>query len=351
MEIKLNNLEEILKGNNIELETLAEHSKVSMNTLKKIISKRRAVSPQTEEKIIVALNRLLDRNFYGYEIFRKGEKKLIEELRDKDQELEKTTQQLLEVNDQRKDIEKNLLKKGIENDRLQEKIDFYDLTNTESFFIKIPESLRTGLQQYFVYFKDYVRNFKGKDIKFEVIRVKGGLRIDIRYGEIDKKELDKWFKDFLKNLRQPTKIIDSTFEVHRNENEKSIIKKELQNQVVSFENTLKILQERNNLLEKEVSFLRKLSIKLTESNITKSFDSASKNELKKKLSEGKIKEIINSLLKVTDNDEKLYDNLISILFQYNNTINDSLKGIISNEEKTRALNIISQSILEIINRI
>ncbi|MEM6319541.1 MAG: hypothetical protein AAF960_17850 [Bacteroidota bacterium] len=65
----------------------------------------------------------------------------------------------------------------------------------------IPESLKTGFQQYMLFFKDYVKTAKGIDIKFDVKQVPDGLEIETE-SEAHHDLLQEYFEEYMDFARK-----------------------------------------------------------------------------------------------------------------------------------------------------
>lgn len=74
--------------------------------------------------------------------------------------------------------------------------------NLANLKIKIPKEIQTLVQQYLLFFKEYIKTTKGKDISFEVIRVKKGLEIVSNYSEIYKnRNLEEGLLEYVEYTR------------------------------------------------------------------------------------------------------------------------------------------------------
>jgi len=67
-----NDLKKILQKEGILQAELARKSGVSAGTINRLCSKKRAVTPTTQAKIIKALNQLTDKKYGVYDIFPEG---------------------------------------------------------------------------------------------------------------------------------------------------------------------------------------------------------------------------------------------------------------------------------------
>ncbi|MEM1327497.1 MAG: hypothetical protein AAGI23_16160, partial [Bacteroidota bacterium] len=71
-----------------------------------------------------------------------------------------------------------------------------DKKDTKVKILKVPEKLKTGIQQYLLFFKDYVETAKGKDVNFNVKKVDDGLELEIE-SEEDDELIQQYFDEYL----------------------------------------------------------------------------------------------------------------------------------------------------------
>lgn len=346
-----NNLKEVMIIENIDVKKLSEASNVSLNTLEKIIKKRKSISPKTQKKIIIGLNKLTDKNHFGFEIFKKSEKKLINELKTSEKRISSYKENLNSIKEEKIDLEKNLFTASIKLDDLEQKLEDYNLSNIESYRINIPKSIKTAFQQYLLFFKDYVENTKNQELYFEVVRTEEGLRIDVDNKEIELDEITEWFHEYLSFFQVADNKRTDVLDLEKSK-VNNLFVEELKTQIIKLESTLELLKTKNQLLIEEQRFLKNLTLNLTtkESRIKDVFKSQ-KDDLKLDIANGEIESVLGFLLKNLKDDTLNYDLVISSNFRYNQLKNEKMKGTINNEDSKIELNQITNTILEIINKI
>lgn len=346
-----NNLKEVMIIENIDVKKLSEASNVSLNTLEKIIKKRKSISPKTQKKIIIGLNKLTDKNHFGFEIFKKSEKKLINELKTSQKRISSYKENLNSIKEEKIDLEKNLFTASIKLDDLEQKLEDYNLSNIESYRINIPKSIKTAFQQYLLFFKDYVENTKNQELYFEVVRTEEGLRIDVDNKEIELDEITEWFHEYLSFFQVADNKRTDVLDLEKSK-VNNLFVEELKTQIIKLESTLELLKTKNQLLIEEQRFLKNLTLNLTtkESRIKDVFKSQ-KDDLKLDIANGEIESVLGFLLKNLKDDTLNYDLVISSNFRYNQLKNEKMKGTINNADSKIELNQITNTILEIINKI
>jgi len=146
--------------------------------------------------------------------------------------------------------------KIIKQDKLLNQSDFHFID------IEVPGSIRTSLQQYLMFFKDYVKIAKQSDIVFDILQTNIGLQIRINKEQTEiEDKINEWFNEYLGLIRK--NLDDTIINVEGNPKRENIdiLRLKLENQIAHFKNSLKIANFQIQSLSKENEFLKALSIK------------------------------------------------------------------------------------------
>lgn len=250
----------------------------------------------------------------------------------------------------------------VENEYLKERAKEYDFENKTSIKINdIPDYLKTSLQQYILFFKDYVEKVKGKEIFFEVSKIEEGLRIDINPEEIENfEEFNTWFNEYLDFIRKKSESFTVNFEKDVEDREAEIVMAELKNQVRHLESQLELIQlqvknltngeEIFNRLALDVSEQQKYLIEQGYSNLE-----AFRSKLKEHLGRGKVKPVLDDMFKYiskspTNNQQDL-DEIILFNSRLSELDFKLSAGIISYDEEKIEKQKIYKAILGFINKL
>ncbi len=179
----------------------------------------------------------------------------------------------------------------------------FELDGKSSIVIdKIPEVLKTCLQQYILFFKEFLKKVKGKEIYFNVTSIAVGLRIDIDPKEIgDFEELQKWFDEYMGYIYERGKEFKVEFEKEVSDIEAKLAMAELKNQIRYLEGQLEInkltienlrIGNESNAIKHRLEIPQKLNIESCSSDNRKAFVSEMKILLGKAKTETVIDEII-----------------------------------------------------------
>ena len=128
-------------------------------------------------------------------------------------------------------------------------------------YIELPKELKTSIQQYLIFFKDYVEVAKKENIDFEIVQIEGGLQIKTSKQDEDSlKNMQEWFDEYISfvkgNMESITINVDST----ASEKEIDLLRVKLENQVSNLKNSLKIAELENHYLKGDNQFLKNLAL-------------------------------------------------------------------------------------------
>lgn len=142
--------------------------------------------------------------------------------------------------------------------------------NKKYFSLQIEKELQTPILHYLLFFKDYVKGSKKKDIHFEVERVGEDTLTLVTNGrnEVTVEEMRDYFEEYVDLTR--TKMDDWVLNVDAKVSrvEGDILRLKLENEVGRFKNAYKIAQLENSRLKDELGFLRRLTLNFSEKPIT-----------------------------------------------------------------------------------
>ncbi len=142
--------------------------------------------------------------------------------------------------------------------------------NKKYFSLQIEKELQTPVLHYLLFFKDYVKGSKKKDIHFEVERVGEDALMLVTNGrnEVTVDEMRDYFEEYVDLTR--TKMDDWVLNVDSSVTrvEGDILRLKLENEVGRFKNAYKIAQLENHRLKDELDFLRRLTLNFSEKPIT-----------------------------------------------------------------------------------
>jgi len=120
------------------------------------------------------------------------------------------------------------------------KMYFAFLSPKPAIDIPLPKGLKTSFQQYFLYFNDYLQDFKGIEPGLEVSTTATGLRISINAESHESKQVREYFQEYLSFIGDHVENIKATFETEAPKEEREIALVRLQNQVSHAQNELRI---------------------------------------------------------------------------------------------------------------
>ena len=273
-----------------------------------------------------------DDNELWYEIQTRYTEQQLVEIREELEEKTREFEELAEAFEQ----------KESESYEFKKQITLLGKNDVFSIFVDLPFEVQTAFQQYLLYFKNYVANFKGKAIYFEVERVKSGLRIDLKKGETREEELKSWFSEYTSflNRQQPALPNYTTANDDLSLNDDLNLKvEELQNEIDSLGKRLMLITKRCSDLEVKEMMLITSNLNLssrpntgntlrleTEKKIIKIlFLSANPQNTDELLIEKEVKTIKNRLRLSNLREKIIFEPLLAVTF-------DDIRQAILSEE-------------------
>ena len=128
-------------------------------------------------------------------------------------------------------------------------------------YIELPKELKTSIQQYLIFFKDYVEVAKRENIDFEIVQVEGGLQIKTsKQDEESLKNMQEWFNEYISFVKNNMENITINVNSNTSEKEIDLLRVKLENQVSNLKNSLKIAELENNYLKGDNQFLKNLAL-------------------------------------------------------------------------------------------
>ncbi len=132
-------------------------------------------------------------------------------------------------------------------------------------FIKVPEEIKTAIHQYLLFFKDYVRTAKNKEIDFNVIQTDEGLIIETSNMKKEEREmLQKWFDEYIDFVRLKKRKITIKKEGTTTSKKMNFLRLKLETQISNLENHLKIAKMENKLLKEHNEFLKTITLNFSQ---------------------------------------------------------------------------------------
>lgn len=258
-----------------------------------------------------------------------------------------------------------ILKKDIKKDGSK------PIINTESTTLKIPKEFIFGIYQYLIFFREFVESAKGVDFDFQIFRNNEGLKIELKYDDINSKEnIKKWFSEYV-NFAKGESVEDINFEKDVSNEEMEVLKFRVEQQVSQLNTELAIkklqLEERKEeikLLREKIKEYRNDKNRLLgivedavkNMNLLDSSEFGENREVKiksKKLIENNnISEAITLLINNNNqSNNSLYDELIMLNNSWNVLSKDRRINTITYEIWRIESNKIVNALIEIVNKI
>lgn len=204
--------------------------------------------------------------FFGVSIYYRLKQRRREDERKKQRELE------IKIEKERKLEMERLKMLSVEKEKtilsLLEK--GFELDNSLFEHIELPNELKTPLQQYIVFFKEYVRISKGQEIDFEVKQDEKGLKIVTNENdEQSLNDINRWFQEYVSFVKKNINDIIINIEAENiDTKEIDFLRLKLESQLIKLEQDLKIANLENKMLQKSNEFLKKISLNFSKHQTT-----------------------------------------------------------------------------------
>ncbi len=244
----------------------------------------------------------------------------------------------------------------------KEKVQEYDLENKASIKLEnVPEHLLTSLQQYILYFRDYLKKVKGQEIFFDVTKVDDGLRLNIKPDEVhDFEQLNSWLNEYLDYISKTTEEFAVNFETEINEQEAQVVMAEIKNQIRFMESQIEILQLQMKNLPEDEKLIKKISVNISENQkqlIEQGYGDQSvfKHQLRAHISKGDIKKVLEELLKYANAHKEMPAEIQKEILLFNSRLSDldmkSRTGTITLDEERKEKQRILGSLIDFIDQL
>lgn len=127
--------------------------------------------------------------------------------------------------------------------------------------IELPNELKTSLQQYLIFFKEYVETAKGVKIEFNIIQVEQGLQITLKKNkDLEMNEVQTWLDEYISFTKSNIDNTVINVENKLSNAEIDLLKIKLENQISHLKNNLKTVEFENNFLRENNHFLKNLAL-------------------------------------------------------------------------------------------
>ncbi len=158
------------------------------------------------------------------------------------------------------DLSPNSVKNRSNSSSKEGKID----ENYEYANLEISEELKTSVHQYLLFFKDYIRISKKKNVNFTIIQTDSGLKVKFERGSEDFNEnLKDWLKEYMSFVKGNIDDIVINVKKDVTKEEADILRIKLENQVDSLKRDIKIVELENEWLKKNKDFLQNLALEFS----------------------------------------------------------------------------------------
>lgn len=231
------------------------------------------------------------------------------------------------------------------------------LNNTFGYKVIMPDFLRTPISQYLSFFDDYVINSKGIKIGFTISKIEDGVLIQVLPNQrTDVNEIKKWFMEYVNIVRDVTYF--TRLDGVSLSTEKPLIDEYLLHQIDSLKKSIQILESaKNGILKngnKPINFISNSENGIND-KVLYFFEREANlkpttKELKISIENGYIASVINELRLF--NLPLELSNEVSLILSRMNELNSKLnRGIISMEEESLEKNRITNSLINLIDRV
>ena len=132
----------------------------------------------------------------------------------------------------------------------------------------LPNESRAPVQQYIIFFKEFVRVSKGYDVEFIVEHIEQGIKIEFRGQKSEwEDKIKDWFQEYMGLIRSNLEEIKIKYTVDVDDVRKDILLTKMENEVSHLKNALKIAHLENKYLAEKYEDVKELSLILADKNI------------------------------------------------------------------------------------
>lgn len=227
------------------------------------------------------------------------------------------------------------------------------VASTNKYTLTLPDTLKTCISQYLLFFEEFVFRAKGKTVLVNVNKINKGLEVEINpLASASPVEISTWLKEYVDFIRQKIENLTINFENGVSTFEANILIIDLKNQISTLKNSVEIANLRSQQLLDENSFLRTLALSYAQKAPQLVLENENnKKNLKNLIAKGNISEAINELKKIIINNEKYLNQIILLEFRFNRTNYEIRNGISNNDDSKLELTKIINNILDLIDEI
>lgn len=224
----------------------------------------------------------------------------------------------------------------------------------KKYTIDVLEELRIPISQYLLFFKEYVVLTKGENIEVNIIQGKFGINIHFSLRrKLAFSLIQSWLEEYISFTQNTLNELKVNFYTDLAKKEKELVIENLKNQISTFQESLRLAQQKAKLLKKENKFLKGIiSTTQNYNRLTRSKKNPLKVDLLYLVSNDKIKQCFERLedLFIENNNEE-YNQITLLRSKFNRIRKDKNKGTISNNRYDKEMNKIINIIIEIIQHI
>ena len=223
----------------------------------------------------------------------------------------------------------------------------------------IPEELITSLQQYFLFFREFVQTAKGEQINFNVLRNKNGLEFRLKLDDDTGLTIDK-VREYLNEyigLAVNQEEVDFEVKGEVNEEDVKLLKQRLERQIENLNWEVRLRDEKITLLSERI-----IDLKNEKDNLYNLISSAksqkeerSKEEIKRTcknfLRKNEFEEVFLLLKEVFENKNEKLNEVVAVESQWNMLVKEKNLGKISDEFYTIQNSRLVAGVLYLIDKI
>lgn len=226
------------------------------------------------------------------------------------------------------------------------------ITNQSTSLIEVeidcPTLLRISVQQYLIYFNEFVKVAKGEDISFEVQKIDSGLSISlVNQKSVPLTQIQQWLDEYIGLLKQDEDNLEFIIKEDTNQKNLDILIADLRNQIAHLKNSIEILKLKNMFLKQETDFIKSLNSQETlrigpENQLTNS------EKIKKLIQTGKTRKALEMLSTVIDTESDEYNEILAHFARLSTIDLQYRLGQIDEAYKNQEYNRVNTAILEFV---